>query len=222
MPDPLIPVELPRPAPAPLPAAAPGEIVAVFGEGPGRIDAATALLAPGATRLGPGAALFPWLCIGDNVGFGPTRLDAFAREGLVAHALARVGLAGTEALWPHELTPAQRHGVAVARLLVARPKALLLDEPFRGLSPDERGGLFDLLLRHWQETRPCIVLATDDLDRALLLADRILVLRGASPFVAAGFINLQPRPRDRAGIAFQALKREVERALRSVRVAVAA
>lgn len=192
-----------------------GEIVAFLGAFAGDREAVggSAALPLGCARLGPDAELYRWLSVGDNVAFGADGLTPFTREGLVANALARVGLAGFEARRLDQLSPEQRHAVAIARLFVTRPKFLLLDEPFAGLPGDAQDRLFGLVLTLWSESRPGIVLAGGDLDRALLLADRILLRCARTGGVAGGFVNLQPRPRDLRAPGLQSLRREILRAL---------
>jgi sulfonate transport system ATP-binding protein len=189
-----------------------GEIVAVFD---GSASAAGTPTSQGMAVLGPGAGLFPWLTVSDNLVFGREGLTPFAQDGLVANALARVGLGDIGRLLPDELSPFERHGVALARLFLTRPPLLLLTQPFAGLDPAEEAHLFERLAALRRESGLRVLLAPRDLDQALLAADRILLARPAGP-VVAGFVNLRRRPQDRACACRGRLRSEIARAIRSI------
>jgi sulfonate transport system ATP-binding protein len=97
--------------------------------------------------------------------------------------------------------------------LVARPRALLLDEPFSALDAFTRADLQDQLLALWTETRPTLLLVTHDIEEALALADRIVVMRAHPGRIAAILKVDAARPRDRLSPAFEAQKREALRVL---------
>ena len=157
--------------------------------------------------------LLPWLTVADNIGFGLSELPAAERRERVAKALARVGLADKAKVWPRELSGGQAQRVAIARALVAQPEVLLLDEPFSALDAFTRKDLQDHLLDLWADTRPTLVLVTHDVEEAVVLADRVLVMR---PHPGRLFeeitINLS-RPRDRNAPLFEQFKRHVLTAL---------
>ena len=157
--------------------------------------------------------LFPWLTIAENIGFGLTHLTCFEREGLVTNAMVRVGLAGHGARWPRELSGGQQQRVAIARALVTRPKLLLMDEPFSALDATTRSALHRHLLVLWQESRPTMLMVTHDVEEAVTLADRILVMQPNPGRIFDEIHNPLARPRDHLSPAFEGLKREVLRAL---------
>src|SRR5450631_425869 len=157
--------------------------------------------------------LLPWLSVADNIGFGLSDLPANVRREKVATALARVGLADKARAWPRELSGGQAQRVAIARALVPQPEVLLLDEPFSALDAFTRRDLQDHLLDLWADTRPTLVLVTHDVDEAVVLADRVLVMR---PRPGRLFEQIQinlARPRDRNSPPFDNFKRRVLTAL---------
>jgi sulfonate transport system ATP-binding protein len=157
--------------------------------------------------------LLPWLSVADNIGFGLSELPAGQRRERVATALARVGLADKAKAWPRELSGGQAQRVAIARALVPQPEVLLLDEPFSALDAFTRRDLQDHLLDLWAETRPTLVLVTHDVDEAVVLADRVLVMRPRPGRLFAQIdVNLA-RPRDRNSEVFDSFKRRVLTAL---------
>lgn len=157
--------------------------------------------------------LFPWLSVAENIAFGLTHLTPFAREGMVANALSRVGLAGQGARWPRELSGGQQQRVAIARALVTRPRLLLMDEPFSALDATTRATLHGHLLALWEESRPTVVMVTHDVEEAVTLADRIVVMQPRPGRIFDEIINPMARPRDRLSPAFEAIKRDVLRTL---------
>ena len=157
--------------------------------------------------------LLPWLTVADNVGFGLAELPAAERQWRVAEGLNRVGLAGHAGRWPRELSGGQGQRVAIARALVARPAVLLLDEPFSALDAFTREELQDHLLDLWADHRPTMVLVTHDIEEALVLASRIVIMRPNPGRVAQIFDIGLPRPRDRLSADFESEKRRVLHAL---------
>ncbi len=157
--------------------------------------------------------LLPWLTVADNIGFGLSGLPASERRERVARALDRVGLTEKADAWPRELSGGQAQRVAIARALVPQPEVLLLDEPFSALDAFTRRDLQDHLLDLWADTRPTLVLVTHDVDEAVVLADRVLVMRPRpGRLFEAININLS-RPRDRSSQLFDNFKRHVLTAL---------
>ncbi len=157
--------------------------------------------------------LLPWLSVAENVAFGLSEGTRAQRRERAAAALARVGLLDKAAAWPRELSGGQAQRVAIARALVPRPEVLLLDEPFSALDAFTRADLQDHLLDLWADTQPTLVLVTHDVDEAVVLADRILVMK-PRPGRLFGEVRVDlARPRDRAAPAFEAVKLQVLEAL---------
>jgi sulfonate transport system ATP-binding protein len=119
-------------------------------------------------------------------------------------ALSEVGLSRHADAWPLTLSGGEAQRVALARALAREPGLLLLDEPFAALDALTRIKMHDLVLQLWQRHHPAVVLVTHDVDEAILLADRILVLSNGTIDVDLP-VNL-PKPRDRADPQFAALR----------------
>ena len=159
--------------------------------------------------------LLPWLTVAGNIAFGLSDLPKAEREARVEDALKQIGLAGYGNRWPKELSGGQGQRVAIARALVQRPHVLLLDEPFSALDAFLRAELQDQLLDLWAETRPTMVLVTHDIEEAIVLASRIVVMRPQPGRIAQVFDIGLPRPRDRISHEFEETKRQILLTLRS-------
>jgi len=159
------------------------------------------------------ARLLPWLTVAQNIAFGLDHLPRAEQEARVDQALLRVGLAGYGKRWPRELSGGQAQRVAIVRALVAQPKALLLDEPFSALDALTREDLQDHLLALWEQHRPTLVLVTHDVEEAVALADRAIVLQPKPGRIFADIPIDLPRPRDRLSPEFAEAKRLVLKAL---------
>lgn len=184
-----------------------------------RFDGVSVLRTPaerrGAVLVFQKPLLFPYLTVGENIAFGLRMRKVPAREirERVAEALGWVQLEGYQDRSPETLSGGQEQRVSLARGLVTRPRVLLLDEPFSALDAFTRLDLQDHLLDLWAESRPTLVIVTHDIDEALLLADRIVVMR-PSPGRVSKIIPVDlPRPRDRLSAFFEEEKRIVLRAL---------
>ncbi|MEI6032565.1 MAG: ABC transporter ATP-binding protein [Synechococcaceae cyanobacterium ELA739] len=177
----------------------PGEFVALVGSsGSGKstvmrlvagLDRPTsgAVLVDGRPVRGPGSdrgmvfqkySLYPWLTAAQNVAFGMElkgRGRAEIRER-TAYFLEVVGLAGSAALYPRELSGGMQQRVAIARALAAEPQLLLLDEPFGALDLQIRESMQEFLYQLWQRTGLAALLITHDLEEAMLLAQRLHIL----------------------------------------------
>ncbi|WP_329350878.1 ABC transporter ATP-binding protein [Streptomyces sp. NBC_01261] len=117
--------------------------------------------------------LLPWRRVLDNVLLGTEGKEAAAKG---REALAEVGLAGRERAWPNELSGGEAQRAALARSLVREPELLLADEPFGALDALTRIRMHVLLRELWERHRPSVLLVTHDVDEAIVLVDRVLVL----------------------------------------------
>ena len=136
--------------------------------------------------------LVPWKKVLDNVRLG---LRAAASGAVARAALDEVGLADRAAAWPRTLSGGEAQRASLARALVRQPSLLLLDEPFSALDALTRISMHRLVLSLWERHSPAVLLVTHDVDEALALADRVLVL-GDGRIAHSAVIDL-PRPRDR-------------------------
>ena len=157
--------------------------------------------------------LLPWLTVAGNVAFGLAGLPRQERDRRVDEVLARVGLAGQGGRWPKELSGGMAQRVAIARTLAARPGILLLDEPFSALDALTRASLQDHVARLWLEDRQTLLLVTHDIEEALLLADRVVILKPKPGRIEDTVSVDLPRPRDRDSAVFEQARRELRKAL---------
>ncbi|WP_433789350.1 ABC transporter ATP-binding protein [Actinoplanes sp. CA-252034] len=207
---------------------APGEFVALIGRsGTGKSTLLRALAGLDRDVTGYGrievpdavsvvfqdSRLLPWKRILDNVVFGLRGPDAADRG---RQALAEVGLAGRERAWPYQLSGGEQQRAALARSLVREPQLLLADEPFGALDALTRIRMHALLRKLCEAHRPAVLLVTHDVDEAIVLADRVILLdagvvdtdvrvelthRSRSD---AGFATLRTLLLDRLGVAADA------------------
>jgi len=165
-------------------------------------------------------ALFPWLSVEDNIAFG-LRLRANRHKGapqiIVARMLERTGLAPFRSRRPAELSGGMRQRAAIASVLAINPSTLLMDEPFGALDALTRSVMQDFLLEIWEGERKTALLVTHDIDEAIYLADR-MVLMTAHPGRVQEIIRVDlPRPRRydmRSEPRFIALRDHVTRVIR--------
>jgi NitT/TauT family transport system ATP-binding protein len=172
---------------------------------------------PGADRgmVFQGYTLFPWLTVKRNVMFG-LEMNNHGRTHAEREALQwldLIGLGKYADAYPHQLSGGMKQRVAIARALANQPRILLMDEPFSALDAQTRARMQSYLLEIWRKIDITIVFITHDLDEAVFLADRILVLK-ANPGEVAELIEVPvPRPRHAAqyvGPEFRAAKERLE------------
>ncbi|HUI96182.1 MAG TPA: ABC transporter ATP-binding protein [Xanthobacteraceae bacterium] len=224
-------------------AVADGEFVAIVGPtGCGKstlLNVAAGLLAPsagtvtvyGAPLAGRNAqagylfqsdALFPWKTALDNVAIGLEVAGVAAAEARerARQWLDRVGLGAFAARYPHMLSGGQRKRVGLAQVLIRDPKVLLMDEPFGPLDAQTREIMGNLLLDLWSADRKAVLFVTHDLEEAIALADRVVVMSaGPAARIIGDWPVALPRPRDIAEIKldrdFHALHRAIWRTLKA-------
>jgi NitT/TauT family transport system ATP-binding protein len=220
-----------------------GEFVAIVGPtGCGKstlLNVAAGLLAPsagsvtvyGAPLAGRNAqagylfqadALFPWKTALDNVAIGieVAGIAAAPARERARQWLARVGLGGFAARYPHLLSGGQRKRVGLAQVLIRDPKILLMDEPFGPLDAQTRQIMGNLLLDLWSADRKAVLFVTHDLEEAIALSDRVVIMSaGPAAHIIGNWKVDLPRPRDIGEIkldkAFHELHREIWHALKA-------
>jgi NitT/TauT family transport system ATP-binding protein len=143
-------------------------------------------------------SLLPWRTVEGNVHFALENLQLTPAERTerVARNLATVGLTGFEHYRPYQLSGGMQQRVAIARALAREPQILLMDEPFSSLDAMTRAGLQDLLLGLWSEFRKTIVFITHDIEEAIYLSSKIVLLRGRPSHAVEQLENELPYPRD--------------------------
>lgn len=140
--------------------------------------------------------VFPWLTVEGNIEFGLFKLPRAERKNRIRHYVKMVGLEGFEKAYPHELSGGMKQRLEVARALAVNPDMLFLDEPFGALDSITRLIMRGELLRIWQAERKTIIFVTHDIDEAVQLADRVVVL-GARPAKIQEIVNIDiSHPRD--------------------------
>jgi NitT/TauT family transport system ATP-binding protein len=140
--------------------------------------------------------VFPWLTVEGNIGFGLSKLSRSERAQRVDHYVRMVGLEGFEKSYPHELSGGMKQRVEVARALAVNPDVMFLDEPFGALDSITRMIMRGELLRIWQAERKTILFVTHDIDEAVQLADRVVVM-SARPGGIQQIVPIDvPHPRD--------------------------
>jgi sulfonate transport system ATP-binding protein len=157
--------------------------------------------------------LMPWLTARENVRLALLHLTSAAQDAAIVDLLRDVGLADFAEALPRQLSGGMAQRVAIARALARKPSVLLLDEPFSALDSFTRVKLQDHLGTLWEKSRFTLILVTHDIDEAITLSDRIIVMRGQPGRIYRELRVDLPRPRRRTAPQFQAMKEEVMRAL---------
>ena len=158
--------------------------------------------------------LFPWLKVRDNVLYGLSKeekkkLSREEREKLVKKYLELVELNGFEDAYPKQLSGGMQQRASIARTLIGNPDILLLDEPFGALDAITRINMQQEIIKIWQNTHKTMILVTHDIDEAIYLSDRVVVL-SSRPGKIKKMIDIElPRPRQRTAIEFSELRRKI-------------
>ncbi|ADD42020.1 ABC transporter ATP-binding protein [Stackebrandtia nassauensis] len=167
-----------------------------------------------------GRSLFPWLRVGDNVAL-PLRDNSVGgaeRRTRVREALEQVGLADAERSYPWQLSGGMQQRVAIARALAYRPRLLLMDEPFAAVDAQTRADLEDLVYRLWRDLGVTVVFITHDIDEAVYLGQRVLVLSAPPSRIREEITVDLPVERDqlttRADPRFLALRTQIHQHIR--------
>jgi NitT/TauT family transport system ATP-binding protein len=176
------------------------------------------LLANGRPILGPDPrrglvfqdpTLFPWRTVRQNAALGPEALGRLHEQReKVDDALRLVGLSEFADAYPHQLSGGMAQRAALARVLVNDPKLLLLDEPFGRLDSLTRMVMQDELIALWQRARFTALLVTHDVEEALLIAERVVILTGRPARIKTVLVNELPYPRHRGDPHIQQLRYE--------------
>jgi sulfonate transport system ATP-binding protein len=156
-------------------------------------------------------ALFPWLSVEQNIEFGlrERRIPKAERTERVRKQIASVGLSGFEQRYPQELSGGMRQRVALGRVLANDPKILLMDEPFAALDAQTRTIMQQELLRVWGAERRTALFITHNIEEALLLGDRVVVMTARPGRIKEIVTVALPRPRDVTSTEFNHMRRRV-------------
>ena len=161
-------------------------------------------------------ALFPWMSVSDNIGFGLEMkgVSRKEREDITRHYIGLVGLEGFDSKLPYQLSGGMRQRVAIARALAVQPNLLLMDEPFAALDAQNRAFMQEELERIWQREPKTVLLVTHSIDEAIKLSDCIAVMT-SRPGRIKEFVKVElPRPREEDDPSYIALKRRLRELIR--------
>ena len=172
------------------------------------LDTATTgrVLLDGLAVTGPGAdrgvvfqsyTLFPWLTVRENIAFGLRErgVGEAERDQIADDYIARVGLSGFENHWPKQLSGGMQQRTAIARALANDPKMLLLDEPFGALDNQTRALMQEMLLGIWERERKTVLFVTHDIEEAIFLGSRVVVMSARPGRIKADIRIDLPHPR---------------------------
>ncbi|HTA75916.1 MAG TPA: ABC transporter ATP-binding protein [bacterium] len=154
--------------------------------------------------------LFPWLTVEENIAFGcRANTHESEKQKLVHSHIQLVGLLGFEKAYPHQLSGGMQQRTAIARALVSQPQVLLLDEPFGALDALTRIQMQQEILKIWQAEKITVILVTHDIDEAVYLGDRVLVMSNRPGTFQKTVPVALTRPRDRNSPEFSKIKKEI-------------
>ncbi|MDR0838440.1 MAG: ABC transporter ATP-binding protein [Oscillospiraceae bacterium] len=154
--------------------------------------------------------LFPWLTVEKNIAAGLKARRIYRQhKGDVSEYLNLVGLEGFERSYPHQISGGMAQRAAIARSLINRPAVLLLDEPMGALDSFTRADLQDKLLEIWKANGTTMILVTHDVDEAIYLSDRIVIMTPRPGKISEELIVDFPHPRHRGGVEFLNLRRVI-------------
>jgi ABC-type nitrate/sulfonate/bicarbonate transport system ATPase subunit len=170
--------------------------------------------------------LFPWLTVAQNIAYGLAErgVPQARRREIVGHYLGRMGLKGFADHWPKQLSGGMQQRVAIARALANDPAILLLDEPFGALDNQTRALMQELLLGIWERDRKTVLFVTHDIEEAIFLASRVLVMTARPGRIKAEVRVDLPHPRDyrmKTSPEFTALKARLTEEIRAEAVLAA-
>jgi ABC-type nitrate/sulfonate/bicarbonate transport system ATPase subunit len=165
--------------------------------------------------------LLPWLTLEENISLGLENVDwpRARKKDAVRQHIELVGLTGFEQAFPHQLSGGMAQRAAIARGLVSEPEILLLDEPLGALDALTRIRLQDELLRIWQARRVIMILVTHDVEEAVYLGDRVLVMQPHPGRMTRELAIDLPRPRDRASQHFTMIHQQILRNMDALQAA---
>jgi NitT/TauT family transport system ATP-binding protein len=153
--------------------------------------------------------VFPWLTVEGNIGFGLSKLPRTEREARIAHYVQAVRLQGFEKAYPADLSGGMKQRLQVARALAVNPDILYMDEPFGALDSITRVIMRGELLRIWQAERRTILFVTHDIDEAVQMADRVVVLSSRPARIKEILTIDLPRPRNISSPRYLELRDEL-------------
>ena len=154
-------------------------------------------------------SIFPWLTVEENIGFGFNRKLEAEKEKTVAHYVEMVGLQGFERAYPRQLSGGMKQRVEIARALCANPDVLFMDEPFGALDFITRMRMRYELIRIWERETKTILFVTHDVEEAVQLADRVVILT-QRPGIIGEIIDVNlPHPRDLNSPTYLSIRDEI-------------
>ena len=151
--------------------------------------------------------LFPWLTVEQNIATGLKARHVYRQnKSQIAHYIDLIGLNGFEKAFPHQISGGMAQRVAIARALINKPKALLLDEPMGALDSFTRADIQDKLLELRKENDATMILVTHDVDEAIYLSDRIVIMTPRPGKISEIMSIKLSHPRDRGGAEFLSIR----------------